>query len=73
MWQATWPQGPRTFEELRLWKIYCRVYDDVGCSAPGRWVVAWLRNANYTEDIYDDEYNQYIVEAIRWYTFECRE
>lgn len=73
MWKQVWPTGPTSFEELHIWKIYCRVYDDIGVPTPGRWIVQWLQDKTYTEDIYDVHYNRYMVEAIRYYTFECHE
>ncbi len=73
MWKTQWPEPPSSYEELRVWKVYCRVFDDVGCAAPGQWIVMWLRSPTYTEDIYDEHYNYHGVEAIRWYIMECKE
>jgi len=71
MWKQQWMEPPQTTEELYIWKIYCRIFNDVGLPTPGCWIHLWMRN-NVLDKTNDD--NNYVVrEAIRWYTLECRE
>lgn len=70
MWKSTWPIPPQNSDELYLWKIYCRIWSDVGLASPGTWIYQWLRmNLNIS-----GEKSTYAAsEAVRWYVFECRE
>ncbi len=72
-WIKTWTTPPSTLDALYSWKIYTRVFDDLGCPTPGYWIVEWLKNGHVTQNIMDDKYNYYTQEAIRWYIYECRE
>lgn len=49
---------------MLAWRIYTRVWSDVGLRAPGIWIVGWMRTDVYTE---------YKMEAIFWYINECKE
>lgn len=71
MWKQDWSIPPQNSEELYIWKIYCRIFNDVGLPTPGSWIYNWMRNNAL--DTLTEENNYTVREAIRWYTLECRE
>jgi hypothetical protein len=71
MWVNQWVLPPKTSEELWIWKIYCRIWNDVKLPSPGAWIYMWLRLNALEEFTEEERYSGH--EAIRWYTLECRE
>lgn len=71
-----WSKPPSTHDQLRQWKIYCRIWNDVGLPTPGSWIHRWMRN-DYNEEplMKNEDYEEWLIcqEAIRHYVFECRE
>lgn len=64
MWKNTWEEPPQTADELFMWRVYTRCWDDIGARAPGIWVVNWMRR---------DQTSDYMMEAVFWYINECKE
>lgn len=64
MWKVTWEQPPQSGEELFMWRVYTRCWDDIGARAPGIWVANWLRR---------DQESDHMLEAIYWYINQCNE
>ena len=63
-----------------MWKLYCRVYDDMGWSSPGIILVDWYRKGYFDDDkdmntMNDEEraLYTYSTDAMLWYIHECRE
>lgn len=69
MWRQEWNIPPRTSDELFAWKVYTRVWQDVGLRPPGQWIVAWMR-LEYIEDLLE---RSVMHDAIWWYLTECHE
>lgn len=72
MWKQIWHIPPATWEELNTWKIYCRIWVDVGLQAPGIWIMEWMQKG-FEERDFNTEGFAYVHEAIRWYQIECKE
>lgn len=71
MWKNDWSIPPQNADELYMWKVYCRIHNDVGLPTPGSWIHKWMLK-NVFKNI--NENNSYpVTEAVRWYTLECRE
>lgn len=70
-WKQSWSMPPRSFEDYRVWKIYCRIWKDVGLVAPGTWIHLWLRSEWISR--LDFEENARMTDAINYYVNECRE
>ena len=66
MWKHAWPLPPVTHEELMTWKVYCRIFNDIGLPTPGSWIVQWMK-----ADLEHD--GDYAFDAIIYYRDNCRE
>ena len=66
MWIKHWPLPPATFEELQTWKIYCRIWNDIGMPTPGSWIVMWMKDNMEHE-------GEYAYDAIIYYRDNCHE
>jgi hypothetical protein len=71
MWKNSWYLPPMNYDEGRLWKVYCRIWKDVGLQAPGHWIHLWLKND--VDDALDFEQQSRMTDAINHYVNECRE
>ena len=49
---------------MLTWRVYTRVWNDVGLRPPGQWLVMWMQSSLTTP---------YKMEAIYWYINECKE
>lgn len=56
-----------------MWRVYCRIWNDIGLAPPGRWIQEWMRRDLIKHDIMDSEYNEFANEAVRYYMVECHE
>lgn len=66
MWIQIWENPPTTHEELLTWKVYCRIFNDIGLPTPGSWIVQWMK-----KDM--EHYGDYAYEAIIYYRDQCHE
>ena len=66
MWKKSWTFPPASFEELQTWKVYCRIFNDIGEPTPGSWIVRWMK-----EDL--EHASDYAFDAIIWYRDNCHE
>lgn len=72
-----WDEYPKNTYELQLWKVYCRIFNDLGWPTPGSWIVLWIRSGlldppkNEALDMF--EARSYGTDALNWYIHECRE
>lgn len=79
MLKTNWTVPPATHDQLYYWKVYCRIWNDVGLQAPGAWIHLWMKNDYNEEPLVrgeeDVHYESWLVcrEAIRYYVMECRE
>lgn len=64
MWRQDWTIPPRDSEEMLAWRVYTRVWNDVGLRPPGQWLIIWMQLK---------EPSGYMFEAIHWYINECKE
>lgn len=63
MWKQDWTIPPQDQDELLAWRVYTRVWNDVGLRPPGQWLVIWMKGVP----------NGLMHEAIFWYINECKE
>lgn len=71
MWKGQWFEPPRTSEELWMWKVYCRIWNDIKLPSPGTWIYMWMKNDVVSSLNEDEMYAG--TEALRWYILECKE
>jgi len=71
MWTNQWISPPKTNEELWMWKVYCRIWNDIKLPSPGTWIYTWMR-LNLIHELSEEEHYA-AHEAVRWYTLECKE
>ena len=64
MWKQDWSTPPENYDEMFAWRVYTRVWMDVGLRPPGQWVVMWMKLP---------EPHGLQSEAIQWYINECKE
>jgi len=66
MWKQDWTIAPQSADELFAWRVFTRVWKDVGFHPPGQYVVMWMKR-----DL--KEQGWFVLEAIHWYINECNE
>lgn len=64
MWKQDWTTPPQDSEEMLAWRVYTRVWNDVGLRPPGQWLIIWMQRK---------EPSGLQMEAIFWYINECKE
>lgn len=64
MWKQVWTLPPQDADELFVWRVYTRCWNDAGLQSPGLWIIQWMKN---------DLDSDYMMEAIYWYINECKE
>lgn len=64
MWKQEWTVPPQDTDEMLMWRVYTRCWQDAGLKAPGLWIIGWMKSEVDTE---------YKMEAIFWYINECSE
>lgn len=64
MWRQDWPTPPEGMEELYMWRVYTRCWQDAGLRSPGLWIIQWMK---------DDGDDIIYREAVFWYINECKE
>lgn len=63
MWKQDWTIPPQDQDEMLAWRVYTRVWNDVGLRPPGQWLIIWMKQ----------EPSGLMHEAIFWYINECKE
>ena len=69
-WKNAWPSPPIDDADMYVWRVYCRVWNDVGCPTPGSCIVAWFKKGLVSDD--EDEFNLARA-AIYHYLTRCNE
>lgn len=69
MWKQEWSVPPQDSDELLVWRVYTRCWQDAGLKAPGLWIIGWMKST----DEMSYEKTQLMSDAIYWYINECRE
>lgn len=64
MWKQDWSVPPQDSEEMLAWRVYTRIWSDVGLRPPGQWLLIWMQRK---------EPSGLQMEAIFWYINECKE
>lgn len=64
MWKASWKEPPSCSADMYLWRVYCRVWKDAGLTAPGLWIIEWMKR---------DGDEVVFREAVMWYINNCNE
>lgn len=64
MWKQDWTTPPQDPEEMLAWRVYTRIWSDVGLRPPGQWLRIWMQRK---------EPSGLQMEAIFWYINECKE
>lgn len=76
MLRKHWSSPPVDVDMMFQWKVYCRIWNDVGLAAPGTWILMWMNNG-FDEEPHEmgSDWDHYCMcrEAIRYYVAECRE
>lgn len=76
MLRKHWASPPMDEESMFQWKVYCRIWNDVGLQAPGAWIYMWM-NAGFDEEpsSMGTEWDHYCrcKDAIRHYVYDCKE
>lgn len=69
MFQVKWDVPPRSSDEAFMWKVYCRIWNDVGLTAPGSIIYQWYKR----ESIMSFDEHALFMDAVIHYIHHCNE